>query len=156
MCAWVTFDCALVGRIVPQTPSARSKKMRIENFIRPAISKPTLPLTRSAICLSRIMAELFAGFFCWFFLGRLGLSLRRGFRRLLGGGRFLGTVGFLRWRLLFGSLFIRIASVIGGVEPRSLEDQTRAGAQQAFHFAVAPLRQPAKLLRAFKERFVAH
>src|SRR5207249_9112268 len=97
-----------------------------------------------------------SGFFCWFFLGCLGLNLRRTFRRLLGSGGLLGSVGFRRRRLLFGSLFVRIASVIGGVEPRAPEDQTCAGAQKAFHFAVPPLRQPAKLLWAFAERFVAH
>src|SRR6266436_7210201 len=97
-----------------------------------------------------------AGFFRWFFLRCLGLRWRRSLRRLLGGGRFVGSVGLGRWRFLFGSLFVRITSVISGVEPRSLEDQTRAGAQQAFHFPVAPLRQPAKLLRAFAERLVAH
>ena len=97
-----------------------------------------------------------AGFFRWFFLRCLGLRWRRSLRRLLGSGGLLGSVGFRRWRLLFGSLFVRIASVISGVEPRSLEDQTRAGAQQAFDFTVAPLWQPAKLLRAFAERFVAH
>jgi hypothetical protein len=97
-----------------------------------------------------------AGFLCWLFLGRLGLTLRRSFRRLLGSGGLLGGVGFRRWRFLFGSLFVRITSVISGVEPGALEDQTRAGAQKALHLTVAPLRQPAKLLWAFAERFVAH
>src|SRR3989442_1556782 len=97
-----------------------------------------------------------AGFFRWFFLGRLALCRRRRFRRLLCGGGFFSSFGRFRWRLLFGRFLVRVASVIGGVEPRSLEDQTRAGAHQAFHFTVPPLRQPAKLLRAFAERLVAH
>jgi hypothetical protein len=123
----------------------------------PAPEEPAATLLPQSACgLSRITAKLPAGFLCWFFLRRLGLSLRRSFRRLLGSGGLLGSVGFRRWRFLFGSLFVRITSVIGGVEPRSLEDQTRAGAQQAFHLTVTPLRQPAKLLRAFAEWFVAH
>ena len=96
-----------------------------------------------------------ASFFGRFFLRRLGLTGRRTFRGFLGRGGFLAT----RWggrSLLFGRLLVGIASVVCGIESRSLEDQTCACPEQTLHFAVPPLRQPAELFWAFAKWFVAH
>src|SRR4029077_13248921 len=82
-------------------------------------------------------------------------SRRRTFRGLFGGGGFFST-GRGGRRFLFGCFFVGIASIICGIESRAFEDQTCASTWQALHFAVSPLRQPAKLFRAFAIRFVTH
>src|SRR5581483_11137851 len=51
---------------------------------------------------------------------------------------------------------VRLAPVIGDVKPGPLEEQTRAGAGQTFHFSAAPFRQPAEIFRAFAIRLVPH
>ena len=96
-----------------------------------------------------------AGFFGRFFLRCLSLNRRSTFRGFLGLGGFFFARRAGR-SLLFGCLFVGIASVVSGIESRSLEDQTCASAEQALHFSVSPLRQPAKLFRAFAKRFVTH
>jgi hypothetical protein len=96
-----------------------------------------------------------ARFFGRFFLRRLGLTRRRAFRRFLGRGGFLSARRGGR-RFLFGCFFVGFASIICGIESRPLEDQTCAGAEEALHFAVSPLRQPAELFWAFAKWFVTH
>jgi hypothetical protein len=96
-----------------------------------------------------------ASFFGRFFLRRLGLTGRRTFRRFLGRGGFLSARRGGR-SLLFGPLFVGIASVVSGIKARSLEDQTCAGTEKTLHFAVPPLRQPAQLFWAFAKWLVAH
>lgn len=96
-----------------------------------------------------------ARFFGRFFLRRLGLSRRSTFRGFFRIGGFFSARRAGR-RFLFCCLFVGIASVVSGIESRSLEDQTCASAEQALHFSVSPLRQPAKLFRAFAKRFVKH
>jgi hypothetical protein len=96
-----------------------------------------------------------AGFFCRFLLRRLGLGWRGTFAGFLRRGGFFSGTG-RGGRFFFGRLFVGIASIICGVKPRSLEDQTRAGAKETLHFAMPPLGQPAKLFRAFAVRFVTH
>jgi hypothetical protein len=96
-----------------------------------------------------------AGFFGRFLLRRLGLRWRGPFAWFLRcGGFFPGTRR--RRRFLLSRLFVRIASIIRDVKPRSFEDQASAGANQALHFAMSPFGQPAKVFRAFAERLVAH
>jgi hypothetical protein len=94
-------------------------------------------------------------FFGRFFLRCLSLSRRGTFRGFLGGGGFFSARRAGR-SLLFRCLFVRIASVVSAVKSRSFEDQTCAGTEQTFYFAVSPLRQPAKLFRAFAKWFVTH
>jgi hypothetical protein len=96
-----------------------------------------------------------ASFFGRLFFRRLGLTRRRAFRRFLGRGGFLSARRGGR-RFLFGCFLVGFASIICGIESRSLEDQTCAGTEKALHFAVPPLRQPAKLFWAFAKWFVTH
>jgi hypothetical protein len=93
-------------------------------------------------------------------LGRLlsrlfSFSRRRTFRRFLGLGGFFFARRAGR-SLLFGCLFVGIASVVSAVKSRSLEDQTCASTEEALHLSVSPLRQPAELFRAFAKWFVTH
>jgi hypothetical protein len=96
-----------------------------------------------------------AGFLCRLLLRRLSLSGRRSLRSFLWCRGFFSTRRGCR-RFLFCRLFVGIASVVSGIESRSLEDQTSAGAEKALHFSVSPLRQPAELFRAFPKGFVTH
>jgi hypothetical protein len=116
----------------------RSRRAEVRSF------SETMPVTASR-----------ASFFGWLFRGRLGLTGRRTLRRFLGRGGFLSARRGDR-SLLFGSLFVGIASVVSGIESRSLEDQTCAGTEKTLHFAVPPLRQPAELFWAFAKWLVAH
>jgi len=116
----------------------RSRRAEVRSF------RETMPVTASC-----------ASFFSRLLLGRLGLSGRRSFRGFFCSGGFFATRRGRR-RFFFGRFFVRIASIICGIESGSFEDQTCASTKEALHFAVSPLRQPAKLFRAFAKRFVAH
>src|SRR4029453_4906611 len=102
-----------------------------------------------------IFRESFGGFFPRFFLRFRCRSRRRTFRsRVFGRGCLFS--GFLRgWRrrLLFGCLFIRIASIICDVKAGPFENETSPGAKEALHLSVSPLRQPAKFFWTFLKRF---
>src|SRR5256885_15758063 len=57
---------------------------------------------------------------------------------------------------LFRRLFVGVAAIVGGIEPRTFKDNSGALAQQPFHLAVAPFFQPAKMLGTFPKGFVPH
>ena len=51
---------------------------------------------------------------------------------------------------------IRFAPIIRAVKTGAFENNSSAGPKKAFHFAVAPFWEPAKILGTFRERLVAH
>src|SRR5438046_9716829 len=85
------------------------------------------------------------------FIRSFSLAYWLRFFRLCLGFRF-----FRSRRFLFRRLFIGVAAIVGGIEPRTFKDNSGARAQQPFHLAVAPFFQPAKMLGTFPKRFVPH
>ena len=70
----------------------------------------------------------------------------------MAGGRFFaGSGGFFLGRFLVG-----FAPIVGAIKAGPFENNPRAGAEKPFYLAMAPFWEPAKVLRTFLDRFVAH
>src|SRR5439155_2960959 len=80
----------------------------------------------------------------------------RGRFRFFARGGFFGGRARSGGRFFLGRLLVGLASIISDVKTGAFENNTRASAEEAFYFAMAPFREPAKVLGTFPERLVSH
>ena len=71
---------------------------------------------------------------------------------ILAGRRFFAGSG----RFFLGRFLVGFAPIVGAIKAGPFENNPRASAEKPFYLAMAPFREPAKVLGTFPERFVAH